>query len=121
MSRDHQRDPVDFTPLPAAALHIILAIGPGERHGYAVMGEVERITGGRVRLGPGSLYGTIKRLVADGLIEESGRRPDPALDDERRRYYRLTGLGQAVARLEAERLDGLLRESGARRWALGAT
>jgi DNA-binding PadR family transcriptional regulator len=99
--------------VPPAALHVLLAIGPGERHGYAIMGEVKRITHGAVRMGPGTLYGTIKRLLADGLIEESG-----VLRDQRRRYYRLTALGRAVAASEVEGLQSLLRRSGARKWAL---
>jgi DNA-binding PadR family transcriptional regulator len=84
-----------------------------ERHGYAIMQEVAASTAGKLRLGPGTLYGSIKRLLADDLIAESGERPDPARDDQRRRYYRLTELGQRVAMAEAERLDrlvGLARE-----------
>jgi DNA-binding PadR family transcriptional regulator len=67
--------------------------------------EVEENTNGAVKMGPGTLYGSIKRMLASGLIEESDERPDPALDDERRRYYRLSGLGQRALRLEAERLE----------------
>lgn len=83
----------------------------GERHGYGIMLEVRERTGGRVRLGPGTLYGAIKRLKEGGVIEESGERPDPgeAPDDERRRYYRLTGFGGKVLAAEVERLDGLVR------------
>ncbi len=99
-------------------MHILLAIGPEERHGYAIMGEVTRITGGSVRLGPGAIYTTIRRLLDDGLIEESDERPDPAMDDQRRRYYRLTGAGRAVAASEVRRLDTLVRAS--RPWALEA-
>jgi DNA-binding PadR family transcriptional regulator len=98
------------------AMHILLAIGPEERHGYAIIGEVARITGGAVHLGPGAIYSTIRRLLDDGLIEESDERPDPELDDQRRRYYRLTALGRAVARAEFRRLDSLVRAS--RPWAL---
>jgi DNA-binding PadR family transcriptional regulator len=104
-------------PISRTAMHILLAIGPEERHGYAIMHEVARITGGAVKLGPGAIYTTIKRLLADGLIEESDERPDPDLDDERRRYYRLTGLGRAVAAAEVRRLESLV--SSARPWALG--
>ncbi|HEX5590885.1 MAG TPA: PadR family transcriptional regulator, partial [Candidatus Limnocylindrales bacterium] len=89
--------------LPRTAMHILLAIGPEERHGYAIMAEVSRITDGAVRLGPGAIYTTIKRLVADGLIEESDERPDPERDDQRRRYYRLTALGRSVAAEEVRR------------------
>src|SRR5206468_2289352 len=77
-----------------ATLHILLALRTGEKHGYAIMGEVEQLSEGRVRLGPGTLYGAVKRMLADGFIEESDERPDPALDDERRRYYRVTALGE---------------------------
>ena len=100
-------------------MHILLAIGPEERHGYAIMGEVARITGGAVRLGPGAIYATIRRLVDDGLIEESDQRPDPEMDDQRRRYYRLTGAGRAVAGSEVRRLDGLVQ--AVRGWALEAS
>ena len=104
--------------LPPAALHVLLAIGPGERHGYAIMGEVRRITGGAVQMGPGTLYGTIKRLVADGLIEESAARDDELKGDRKRRYYRLTSLGHAAAAREVQGLQSLLQRSGARTWAL---
>ena len=98
------------------AMHILLAIGPEERHGYAIMGEVTRITGGAIRLGPGAIYTTIRRLLDDGLIEESDERPDPELDDQRRRYYRLTAIGRAVAAAEFRHLDSLV--SATRPWAL---
>jgi DNA-binding PadR family transcriptional regulator len=97
-------------------MHILLAIGPEERHGYAIMGEVTRITGGAVRLGPGAIYTTIRRLLDDRLIEESDERPDPELDDQRRRYYRLTGVGRTVAAAEFRRLDSLVKAT--RPWAL---
>ncbi|MBF8289278.1 MAG: PadR family transcriptional regulator [Chloroflexi bacterium] len=96
-------------------MHILLAIGPEERHGYAIMGEVARITGGAVRLGPGAIYTTIRRLLDDGLIEESADRPDPDMDDRRRRYYRLTGAGRSVAASEVRRLDGIVQ--AVRGWA----
>lgn len=102
-------------PLSRVAMHIVLAIGADERHGYAIMHEVRRITGGAVRLGPGAIYTTIKRLLMDGLIEESDERPDPELDDQRRRYYRLTPLGRRVAATEVRRLERLV--SSARPWA----
>jgi DNA-binding PadR family transcriptional regulator len=103
-------------PLSRVAVYILLAIGPEERHGYAIMHEVSRITAGAVKLGPGAIYTTIKRLLADGFIEEVDERPDPELDDQRRRYYRLTGLGRAVASAEVRRLDALV--ASARPWAL---
>jgi DNA-binding PadR family transcriptional regulator len=102
------RDPHEMLPLLPSMFQIMLALAEGERHGYGIMQEVRRQTGGRSILGPGTLYGTLKRLVAEGLIEESQSRPDPAADDERRRYYRLTDFGLRVARAEAERLNGLV-------------
>jgi len=84
------RDPRDLLPLTPAVLHVLLALADDERHGYGIMKEVEALTGGETRLGPGTLYGSIKRMLADGLIEESEERPDPELDDGRRRYYRMT-------------------------------
>ena len=104
-------------PISRVAMYILLAIGPEERHGYAIMHEVQRITDGGVKLGPGAIYTTIKRLLADGFIEESDERPDPELDDHRRRYYRLTALGRTVAAAEVRRLEALV--SSARPWALG--
>jgi DNA-binding PadR family transcriptional regulator len=106
-------------PLPQAALHVLLAIGPEERHGYAIMGEVERMTGGAVHMGPGTLYGTIKRLLDDGLIEECGDRPDPRHEDQRRRYYRVTGLGRTVVASEVARLQAMFDRSGVQSWARG--
>jgi DNA-binding PadR family transcriptional regulator len=91
-------------PLTPAVFNILLALAVGEKHGYAIMQEVETNTQGDVNMGPGTLYGSIKRMLAAKLIEETGDRPDPALDDQRRRYYRLTGLGQRVMRAEADRL-----------------
>jgi DNA-binding PadR family transcriptional regulator len=108
--------PDDRRTLTTAALHILVAIGPGERHGYAIMGEVEQLTNGALRLAPGTLYTTIKRLLGAGLIEETGERPDPHLDDQRRRYYRLTPNGRAAVAAEVRRLESLL--STALPWAL---
>ena len=102
-------DPRDLLPLTAVALNVLLALADGERHGYGIMLEVRERTRGRVRLGPGTLYGAIKRLKESGLIEESGERIDPAADDERRCYYRLTGFGGEVLAAEIERLDDLVR------------
>jgi DNA-binding PadR family transcriptional regulator len=102
-------------PLTPAMFHILLALAGGERHGYAIMREVDDLTGGARRLGPGSLYGSIKRLLADGLIEECGDRPDSAADDERRRYYRLTDLGRRAAGTEARRLEVLVVAARGRR------
>ncbi|MEP7379655.1 MAG: helix-turn-helix transcriptional regulator [Chloroflexota bacterium] len=111
----------DATPPPQisrTAMLIMLAIGPEERHGYAIMGEVARITEGATKLGPGGVYTTIRRLLDDGLIEESDERPDPDMDDQRRRYYRLTGLGRTVVAAEARRLQSLV--AAAKPWALEA-
>ena len=94
-------------PLTPAVFHVLLALVDGERHGYAIMQEVAETTGGQIEMGPGTLYGTIKRLLEAGLIEESDRRPDPQLDDERRRYYRLTGIGERAVRAEALRFEAL--------------
>ena len=95
-------------PLSPAVFHILLALAEGERHGYGIMQEIETRTGGKTKLGPGTLYGSIKRMLSDRLIEESAHRPDPSLDDERRRYYRLTGFGRRVAIAEAKRLQDLV-------------
>ena len=102
-------DPRDLLPLTPVALNVLLALADGERHGYGIMLEVRERTGGRVRLGPGTLYGAIKRLKEGGLIVESGERPDPEGDDERRCYYRLTRFGGEVLAAEVQRLDGLVR------------
>ena len=98
-------------PLTPVVLNVLLALADGERHGYGIMLEVRERTGGKVRLGPGTLYGAIKRLKEGGVIEESTEGPDPgeAPDDERRRYYRLTGFGVRVLAAEVERLDTLVR------------
>jgi DNA-binding PadR family transcriptional regulator len=91
-------------PLTPAVFHILLALADGDKHGYAIMKDVENQTAGRLKLGPGTLYGTIKRLLVASLIEEVDERPDRELDDERRRYYRLTGAGRKLALEENERL-----------------
>lgn len=110
-----ERDPASFLPLSPAVFHILLALAADERHGYAIMREVEQLSGGSVKMGPGTLYGSIKRMIDGGLIEESGERPDPALDDQRRRYYRLTHIGGLVARAEADRLSRLVTTARQRR------
>lgn len=117
------RGPREMLPLTPAVLQILLALADEERHGYGIMQEVEARTGGETRLGPGTLYGSIKRMLAGGLIEESDERPDPAMDDQRRRYYRITGFGRRVAGAEAERLASLVSAAEAknlvrRPWAL---
>jgi DNA-binding PadR family transcriptional regulator len=97
--------PKNILPMTPAVFNILLALVDGEKHGYAIMLEVEANTQGAIKMGPGTLYGSIKRMLASGLIEESEERPDPELDDERRRYYRLSGLGKQALRLEAEHLE----------------
>jgi DNA-binding PadR family transcriptional regulator len=108
-------NPSDLLPLPVAQLHILLALADGEKHGYAIMSEVEVVTEGSVTMGPGTLYGTVKRMLNAGLVEETDERPDPELDDERRRYYRLTGLGERVLDAEVARMKQLARAATARR------
>jgi DNA-binding PadR family transcriptional regulator len=104
--------------LGAAAVHILIAIGASERHGYSIMREVEEVSGGRMRLAPGTLYTNIKRLLAAGLIEETEERPDPEIDDERRRYYRLTDDGRRAVAAEVDRMEALVTR--ARPWVGGA-
>ena len=101
--------PDKFLPLTPAVFHILLALADEEAHGYAIMQEVAERSEGAVRLGPGTLYGAIGRLLADGLIEEREERPDPEMDDARRRYYRLTHLGGSVLAAETKRLSDLVR------------
>jgi DNA-binding PadR family transcriptional regulator len=96
----------ELLPLTPPVFHILLALADEERHGYGIMQDVAQQTGGALQLGPGTLYGCLKRMLAAGLVEESEERPDPALDDERRRYYRMTALGKRVVRAEAQRLTG---------------
>lgn len=110
-------DPERLLPLPSATLHILIALKNGEKHGYAIMRDVDDMSDGRIRMGPGTLYGSIKRMLSDGLIEETAERPDPELDDQRRRYYRLTALGARVGQLEVERLQELIRRAGSPEWA----
>ena len=98
------QDPETFLPLSPAVFNILLALADGEKHGYAIMLEVEGNTEGQVKMGPGTLYGSIKRMLSSGLIQESDERPDPEIDDQRRRYYGLTGLGFRVLRAESQRL-----------------
>ena len=109
------REPGEFLPLTPAVFHILLALADAERHGYGIIKEVEARTGGAVRLGPGTLYGSIRRMLEEGLIEESDERPDPEADDERRRYYRLTDFGRRVATAEAQRLAALVSAARAKR------
>lgn len=103
-----QSNPEPYGPLTPAMFHVLLALAGEDRHGYAILKEVELSTNGKVKLSTGTLYGIIKRLLADGLIAELRARPAEADDDERRRYYRLTALGRQVATAEAQRMDEVL-------------
>jgi DNA-binding PadR family transcriptional regulator len=105
------------TPLPLTTpvFHILVALSDGERHGYAIMQDVASQTSDALQLGPGTLYGCLKRMLAAGLVEESDERPDPALDNSRRRYYRMTPLGRQAVRAEAERLENAVTAARSRR------
>jgi DNA-binding PadR family transcriptional regulator len=107
-------------PLPTAAFHILLALAGEDLHGYAIMRQVEEETGGRMRLGPGTLYGSLRTLLEAGLIEETDERAGPEETAERRRYYRLTSAGLEITRSEAEKLADLLRVARAKRILRGA-
>jgi DNA-binding PadR family transcriptional regulator len=97
----------NLLPLAPALFHILLSLGEGERHGYVLKREIAKRTNGKLKVGPGVLYGSINKMLGFGLIEESDERPDPHLDDERRRYYRITNFGRQVARAEAARMRDL--------------
>ena len=105
----------DLLPLTPPVFHILLALTDEERHGYGIMQDVARQTNDALQLGPGTLYGCLKRMLAARLVEESDERPDPDLDDERRRYYRMTDLGQMVVRAEAQRLANAVSAARAKR------
>ena len=107
-------DPESHLPLTPPMFHALIALAGGEKHGYAIIKEVHRRTDGKVRLGAGTLYALIKRFVQDGLIVECDERPDPALDDERRRYYRLSDKGRRVAIAEARRMEALIEQARAK-------
>lgn len=112
-------DPGRQTPLSSPEFQILLALADGEKHGYAIMREVSERSGGRTQMGPGTLYGAIKRMLGSGLIEEAEERLDPKLDDQRRRYYRLSESGRRLAVAEAERLVELVREAHEKRLLRG--
>lgn len=101
-------NPEEMLPLSPAVFHILLALADGERHGYSIMQQIAEQTAGMLRIGPTTLYRSIKQMLAGGLITEVEERPDPALDDERRRYYRITNFGKLVASAEARRLEQAL-------------
>ncbi len=105
----HERVQVDeFLPLPLATFHILLALAEDDRHGYGIIQDVAARTDGRLKLSAGTLYRSIQRMLEDGLLVEVRERP-AADDDERRRYYRITALGTAVARAETARLNALVK------------
>lgn len=104
-----------YLPLSPAMFQVLMALADGDKHGYAVLKEILRRSGGEVRLSPGTLYGIINRLLSEGMVVESRQRPDPSLDDERRRYYHLTDFGHQVACAEAERLETMVAQARAKR------
>ena len=108
-------DPDEYLPLTTPMFQVLVALADGEKHGYAIIKEVRRRTDDKVVLTAGTLYGVIKRFVDEGLIVESEERPDPALDDERRRYFRLSANGRAVATAEARRMEEAVRHARAKR------
>jgi DNA-binding PadR family transcriptional regulator len=109
MTKASQSQIESLLPLSPTIFHLLLALGEGERHGYALKREILHRTGGKLNLGSGALYGSINKMLEQGLIEESEERPDPHLDDERRRYYRITPLGKRTAQAEAVRMRQLVR------------
>ena len=113
MAKAHTPD--ELLPLTPAVFHILVALSEGERHGYAIMRQVADDTDGNLQFGPGTLYGCLKRMLSAKLIEESDERPDPTLDDERRRYYRITDFGARTVRAEAKRLATAVTAARARR------
>jgi|SRR6185312_12071241 len=115
MAKSNAAEIENLLPLTPPVFHILLALADEERHGYGIMQDVARQTNDRLQLGPGTLYGCLKRMLAAGLVEESDERPDPELDDERRRYYRMTRLGERTVRAEAERLASAVTAAKARR------
>ena len=110
-------NPSDLLPLPVSQLHILMALAAGDKHGYAIMREVRDFTDGAVTMGPGTLYGAVKQMLRAGLIAESDERPDPEMDDQRRRYYRLTELGGRVLDAEVARMERLAHAARTRRAA----
>src|SRR5947207_132692 len=105
--------PESLLPLPAAVLHILIALADRDRHGYSIMQDVAARTGGKVQLSAGTLYSSIRRMLEQGLIEELAESPDPSSSDERRRYYRLTRFGKRVAAAEVERLSAMVKQARA--------
>lgn len=114
-----KEDPSSLLPLPNAAFHILLALADEDRHGYAIIQDVAARTGGELKLSAGTLYRSIQRMLEQGLLVESRERPLPELDDERRRYYRITPFGRSVAEAESRRMAQLVRLARARGFAPG--
>jgi DNA-binding PadR family transcriptional regulator len=111
--------PETLLPLPSVTFHILIALAANDRHGYAIIQDVAQRTGGKLKLGAGTLYRSLQRMLEQGLIVETGDRPDPESDDERRRYYRITPYGESVVRAEARRLTELVRFARASGFAGG--
>ena len=109
-----KRSPDTLLPLTPAMFEVLIALADGEKHGYAIIKEVARRTDGEVSLSAGTLYAIIRRFEQEGVIQESDERPDPALDDERRRYYKLTAFGREVAQAEARRMETALKMAHAK-------
>ena len=109
-------DPDLYLPLKPVAFQILLSLADGERHGYGMTQDISARTAARMSIEPGNLYRSLRTMLDDGLIEDSARRPAPDLDDQRRRYYRITPLGRKVARAETARLEALVAEARSKRW-----
>ncbi len=116
---DLKSDPSALLPLPTATFHILLSLAEEDRHGYAIIQDAANRTNGALRLSAGTLYRSIQRMLEQGLLIETQERPDPQLDDERRRYYRITKFGKAVARAETARLSELVKFARASGFAIG--
>jgi len=112
-------EPESLLPLSPAVFHILMALAGGDRHGYGIIQDVAALTDGRLRLGAATLYRSLQRMIEQGLIVETGERPAPELDDERRRYYRITPYGESAAKAEARRLAALVRLARASGFAKG--
>ena len=117
--KDSLPDPSTLLPLPTATFHILMALADDDRHGYAIIQDVAARTNGELKLSAGTLYRSIQRMLEQGLILETNDRPDPEMDDERRRYYRITPYGVTVARAETRRLTQLLKLAQQSRFAPG--
>lgn len=116
-----KKNPEDMLPLTPAVFHILLALADAEKHGYAIMKEVDAISEGTVNMGSGTLYGSIKRMLKAGLIEETDERPDPEMDHQQRRYYQLTNFGERVLKAESYRLEAVVRAARSKKILGGST